>query len=752
MALPNGSYFDNIRHTLYSVHKLPLVITDPIGYENSNEEFTRTIKNIGVVANFSSDLKFVNDGLDYIEDIIFNYGINETITIKKEGKDPNTDEWIELYIGNLDLTTYENENDVLSMRINSGGIDKIFKSRESENIEIESINTLDGIAIPELVTKKITNEGREIFLKTIYNVLKTDNNAYLYVETKDHNVRGCTVCVPLNVFSKSHDNAQSPLPNARIGDNSDNRDAQGINGMMFFANSDKQRTLALDFDFTFTPIVLNAHELSWSKFWVRIAIYKDGASYNYSRSVNLWNTNGNINDINNIPKRITYNNNLTLNEGESASLQFSQLMRGDRSAGHSRLEIKCTDIVINQDKMTISESSSSPGTDSKMLLMHELGERLSLLITGKSGIFKSNVLGRKELGYRKDGDWAYIATYCGHWLRGFERFPLPQPAGNGNPEIVNKYKAYTTSFKDYSETLRAIFNIHVGFQTINGIEQVVAEEFSYFFNQNIVLVLPYPLTKAKRYTAEDFIYSSVEAGYEKGGTVEDIQGLDEPNGKSNWISNITALKNPYSMMAKYIAGVYAEEKQRQYQKKDYPTLDRDLDKDIFIKDCKLSLGSIKERTWKDDFAVPPTGIFSPNTAKNLRLSPANNLRRHGVMLSAPLKHYQDKSLAFGSSTSNSGMVTQPINTTNQIAENGSVLNSNLGNRIFEPFYIEGEHIVNTEISRLLRGHSRFNGIDIPNFYCKVQFTMNDDPKIRYGWIMSVKPDGAGKWKIIEASN
>ncbi|TDE53755.1 hypothetical protein [Flavobacterium sp. GT3P67] len=749
MALPNGSYFDNIRHTLYSVHKPPLVITDPIGYENSNEEFTRTIKNIGVVANFSSDLKFVNDGLDYIEDIIFNYGVNETITIKKEGKDPNTDEWIELYFGTLDIMVYENEDGVLSIRINSGGIDKIFKSRESESIEIESIKTLDEIAIPELVTKKITNEGREIFLKTIYNVLKTDNNAYLYNQTNGQ-TRGCTVNVPLNIFSKSHDNAQSPYPNTTIGDNSHDRSAQGTNELMFFANSNTQRNLEINLDISFKVNVINYDDVHWSKYWLRIAIYKDGASYNYSRPIDIWYTdnirsfNGNI-----ITKQLNYV--LDLKQGESASLQFCQLMDGKN--GHSaHLEVKFEDIVINEPKMTISESSSSPGTETKMLLMHELGERLSLLITGKSGIFKSNVLGRKELGYRKDGDWAYISTYCGHWLRGFDRHPLPQPATETTPEIVNKYKAYTTSFKDYSETLKAIFNIHIGFQTINGIEQVVAEKFSYFFNQNIVLVLPFPLTKAKRYTAEDFIYSSVEAGYEKGGTVEDIQGLDEPNGKSNWVSNITALKNPYTAISKYIAGVYAEEKQRQYQKKDYPTLDRDLDKDIFIKDCKLSLGSIKERTWKDDLAVPPTGIFSPNTAKNLRLSPANNLRRHGVMLSAPLKQYQNKYLAFGSSTSNSGMVTQPTDIASQVGENGSVLNSNLGNRIFEPFYIEGEHIINTEISRLLRGHSRFNGIDIPNFYCKVQFTMNDDPKIRYGWIMSVKPDGAGKWKIIEASN
>lgn len=739
MALPNGSYFDNIRHTLYSVHKQPLVITDPIGYENSNEEFTRTIKNIGVIANFSSDLKFVNDGLDYIEDILFNHGVNEIINIKKEGRDPNNDEWIELYIGTLDLTTYDKEDGVLSMRINSGGLDKIFKSRESENVEIESTKSLDEIVIHGLVTKKLYNEGREIFLKSIFDVNKSDNSAYMYNQTKG-NTRGATVCVPLNITSKSHDNLQNPYPNTSIEDNSHERKGQGTEALMFFANSNTKRDLDVYLDISFIPNVINYDDLNWSKFWLRIAIYKDGASFNYSgREAIIWFTND-INSFKGKKQTFNFNKTITLNQGESASLQFCQLMDG-KNGKSAHLEIRCDNIVAN---MTISEKSTSEGSETEMLLMHDLGERLSLLITSKSGIFKSNILGRKELGYKKDGIWAYLATYSGHWLRGFSLAD--------ETEEDNRYRRYTTSFKDYSETLRAVFNIHVGFQTINGIEQVVAEDFGYFFNQNIVLVLPFPLSKPHPYTAEDVIHSSVEIGYEKGGTVDDIQGLDEPNGKSNWVSNITALKNPYTAISKYIAGVYAEEKQRRYPKKDYPTLDRDLDKDIFIKDCKLSLGSIKERTWKDDFSEPPTGIFSPDTTKNLRLSPASNLRRHGVLLNAPLKQYQNKYLAFGSSTSNSGMVTQPTDIESQVAENGSVLNSKLGNRIFEPFYIEGEHVVTTEIAKLLRGYSRFNGIDIPNFYCKVQFTLENDPKIRYGWIMSVKPEGAGKWKIIEASN
>ncbi|MDN3665317.1 hypothetical protein QWY92_07810 [Algibacter miyuki] len=312
------------------------------------------------------------------------------------------------------------------------------------------------------------------------------------------------------------------------------------------------------------------------------------------------------------------------------------------------------------------------------------------------------------------------------------------------------YKKFTTSFKDYTQTLQSVLNVHVGFQSINNQDLIIAEDFEYFFNPNIVIVLPIPLANVKKHTAEDFVFSSVELGYEKGGEVEGIMGLDEPNGKANWVSNITAIKNPYSSISKYIAGVYDEEKQRRYQREDYPTLDTDRDTDIFIKDCKDVSGVLTERLWNDDFAAAPTGIFSPETAKNLRLSPANNLRRRKSLLATPLKHYQNEYLSFGSSTANSAMTTQLIGKA-AITENDNIINSDLGNRLFEPYYIEGEHVVSNELMTQLKGFTNINGVDVPNFYCKVEFTIEGDTTVRHGYIMSVKPDGAGTWKFIEAA-
>jgi hypothetical protein len=731
----NAAYYNNIRHTLECIHVQPLVITDPIGYETSEEEFTRTFKNVGIISNFSTDLRFVDDAKDFIENIIENYGLNETITIKKEGQDPNTDEWLELYTSTLDLLSYRVENYYLKTKINSGGIDKIFKARESEKIEVEKTLSIDGTVIPSLEKVYSSTQGRDIFLNSLLEVKINDDTAFMS-NSDVGGVRGKTVCVPISIKNRSDTLVQTPIPNTTIDDKTDDRSGDGVLGIMFYVNSDRDKTLNISFDIEF-KIDVYTQNLDAANFWFRLATYQNGSDYNYKSAINIWQV-VNVQNYNGSTQVFSFSQDIDLKQGESLSLQFSQQMNGENTITGQvgRLNTTSYDIVCNNFK--IKEDSSFPSTTTQTLLLHDLGERLSYIITGRSGRFKSSVLGRQELGYQTDGYWAYLGTYCGHWLRGF-----------GLEDSL--YKKYATSFKDFSQSLKAVLNVHVGFQSIGFEEQVIAEQLTHFFNPNIVLVLPNPLTNVKRYVAEDLIFSGINCGYEKGGNVEGIMGLDEPNGEANWVSNMSASKNNLSIRSKYIAGVYDEEKQRRFQKNDYPTQDTDRDKDIFIKDLKKVEGYLVERTWQDDFQSEPTGIFSPETAKNLRLSPANNLRRHGNLISTALSHYQNESLSFGSSSANSGMVTQIIGSSS-IKENGSVLNSDLDNRLFEPFYIEGDHLVDTSIMNTLKDFSTFDNVQVSNFYCKVQFTLEGDPTLRFGFIMSLKPNGSGKWKFIEASN
>jgi hypothetical protein len=65
--------------------------------------------------------------------------------------------------GLIDLDQGKNQ---VSVKFNSGGLEQLLKSRESEKVEVDRLTTIDGKAIPELPTIDVELEGRRIFLKS----------------------------------------------------------------------------------------------------------------------------------------------------------------------------------------------------------------------------------------------------------------------------------------------------------------------------------------------------------------------------------------------------------------------------------------------------------------------------------------------------------------------------------------------------------------------------------------------------------
>ena len=311
--------------------------------------------------------------------------------------------WQEVYTSTFDLSTFSEESGQVSVKINSGGLNAIIKSRESEKIEIERLTSIDGDVLPELETKSLQIVGREMFLKSQFDISDNDSNAYMYNSTRG-NTRGKTVTVPLNGFSLSHDNAHSPNPNTSFDDNSHDRSANGTTGIMFFANSDVNRSLKVSLDISFRPLILQDDDTNWIKFWLRFAIYKNGTQYNYNRSVDVWYSEDIWNYHNQL---LTFNIpefQLDIESGDSISLQFCQLMDG-KNLRLARLEINCVDIEAT---LVVEENSSFETTSTKTIFLHDLGERLSSIITGKRNRFKSSVLGRTDLGYPINGKWGYV--------------------------------------------------------------------------------------------------------------------------------------------------------------------------------------------------------------------------------------------------------------------------------------------------------------------------------------------------------
>lgn len=738
--MSNLNYFDRVRYTLSNQNQGSLIIEEPIGWTSDEKELARHEQYHGIVSRFSNSLKFIGDGKDFIQLVYDIEGINAEIKMKREEKHPHNDIWTLTYSGYLDLSTWETEKNQISIKFNSGGIEQALKARESEKIEIDRTTTIDGKIILELQPITVALDGRRVFLKTKYNVKDVENTAELYNQTNGQ-TRGNTTPVPLNFVNKSHESAQNPIVGSSVGDNSWNRTANGENGLMFFAVSDRDRILHLKLNMTFKVNFLDFDDINFFRFWLRLATYKDSSDYIFKENRILF-TDDNYSRLNGKTFSVNFDETITVLAGESMALVFDHNFDG--ANGHSaHLRTSLENIVCD---LFIDEDSFFEKSQTKAILAHEAVDRLVTIGTNKENAFYSDFLGRTDLGYAVDGPGAFTGLSHGFWVRGFDKLPIPTES----PKVENLFKPLTTSFKDAVASLDAVWNVGIGIETFGLKERIRLEELSFFYNNNVTIRLPFQVKNLKRSVASNYYYSSLEFGSEKGGDYQEAMGLDEPNTKSNFTTVITRAKEIYSKISKYRSDSYGMEFARRKPKTLNDTEDTSYDSDIFNLDLKRGIGSVfEQRKWQDDFEKEPTGIFNPETATNLRFSPVNCLLRHSWWFGGGFKKYMTDYVRYGSSTANSQLKTK-LNGKNEYSENGNIINSELTTARFFPEWIEFEHICDFGIMQQVDGTSIIAGKEVKNFYGLVEFTNENNDKEK-GFLFNLKPNGKGQWKILKSN-
>lgn len=740
MANSNTQFFDRVRYTLKSSKVDDLVILEPEGWETDEKEYARHEQYHGIFVRFSNSLKFLGEAMEYIELILDLYGINEQVELVREERHPLTDVWTLTYSGYLDLSTWEKEDNKVSVKFNSGGIEQLLKSREGEVVELDRLTTIDGKVIPEMPVANVEIDGRNIFLKTGFNVKETDNSINLYNQTNGQ-TRGCTISVPLNLISQSHENAHSIILDARYGDDSWDRTANGQTANLFFAVSDRRRTFRLKFSLIFDVDVLEYDDINFFRFWVRLAKFQNNTDFNIKENDILFTTDNRY-TINGRSFKLDFDKVITLEIGESLGLLFDQNMDG-RNGRSAHLSITCKNIKCD---LQIEEDSFTEKSTTKAFLLHEVLDRLVTIGTNAQNAFYSDFLGRTDIGYAQDGKGSLIGITHGFWIRGFDKYPLPSES----PKVVNLFKPLATSFKESLTSLTAVLNVGIGIEKVGFKEIVRLEELDYFYSRNVTIRLPNQVKNVKRRIATNYYYSSLEFGYEKGGVYEEAMGLDEYNAKSTFTTVINRLKSTYSQVSKWRADGYGFEFARRKPRTINDTEDTPYDNDTFLIDLKKSpVGTYLQRKWQDDFEQIPTGVFSPETATNLRFSPFNCLLRHSWWFGACLTAYVTDYVRYASSTANSALKTKLIGG-NEYSESSNIINSELKKNRFIPVEIEFEHICDFDIMQQINGTSVIFGKKILNVYGLVEF-INEKNELERGYLFNLKPNGNGQWKVLKSN-
>jgi len=393
----NPNFFDRVKYELYNELEGTIVIQEPEGWENDDKELSRHKEYHGIFPKFSNSLKFVSSGADHINFIDYVQGINAEIRLTRFERHPDTDVWTEIYTGFLDLSTKETEDRKVSVKFNSGGLEQSLKSRESEQIEIDRLTTIDGMPLPALEPKTVKLQGRRIFLKTRWQLKAPNDSVSAYVYSDDGNTRNNSVGIPFQMTNQSHENAHSVLVQ------SDGHEGAGSTGMMFFAVSDRQRLLNIRLNFT-VKINVDQEDIDWAWFNINLTKYANGINYNVVSRVQLFS----LPDKNAVfaahgrTFSVSYEGQVIVNIGESLAIEA--LEKSDLGGpGFAELRITMSDM---KGEMAMDEDSFFEPSDCKFVLAHELADRLIAINTNKSGVLYSEFLGRTDIGYQRDGEAA----------------------------------------------------------------------------------------------------------------------------------------------------------------------------------------------------------------------------------------------------------------------------------------------------------------------------------------------------------
>ena len=720
---------DRVQYTLYHEKLGTKVITEPIGWEDDDAEYLRHSRYEGILTKLSNSSKYVEDGAKFINEVLSLYGINAEIILKKEIRHPHTDHWILDYTGVIDLSKWEEDGFEVKAKFNSSGLETILKSRESQVVEIERTTTIEGKQIPELTTTTIELPGKEVFLESTFS---EDSSMYVRTDVPGGNGKYYQIknVMPIKIKSKSDELIHNPLAGQFEWNPNSSHIFYGINdrkktlkirikGQIRINNLRRNRVMdRVHLDFAFS--ILNGH-----------------GSYNFKESHLVYrdpNPNSQASRIAKFDKTFV----VELEEGESLGFfVHTGALLGSKWRG---IGFFVHEYVNPQIEISIHEDSSFEKTATKVVLAHDYIDRLLHIVTGRKNILHSPYLGLKEHGYEEDGKGALRGYACGHWLRGFDKYPISED---------NKYKPFKTTLKDIFDDLMATENLGIGIEKVGYTEKVVIKPKEDFYVNYVTVRLPNQV-KVKSKISEKKYYSSILIGAAKGWENEEAMGLDEYNTQSNFVTPITRVKNQYKRITKYIYGPYAGEFIRRKQLSKHPNLDHKNDQEVFVFALKREGRNYSLRYWQDDLENEPKGVYSPETSYNLLYSPSNLLFKHSKFIAPSLVNNRDSVIRFGSSKGNSNLRTKQKGK-RTVIENNDIPCSELGFPLYVPKELELEHELSQELKEKLNGTTIINGKEVKNIYGLFEF-VNQKGDIERGFFLSLKPKGKGKWKFLKAFN
>ncbi|MGI4869717.1 MAG: hypothetical protein ACRYFX_00915 [Janthinobacterium lividum] len=663
LATTNGPQF---RYTLSSdLLGTKRLRYEPTGWEDGiGVNLHRDTKTHGVATEFSSQLGYVKDGKAYLLRAYQAAGVEADVRQLIEQYDPNAFVWQPYSQGRVNFTAAEFTAQQAKVNVEQQGWLQKFLSRDSVGVDLLGATSVSGSTGPAATPQVVQLHSRAVFQRyaasqkqavtTSGQMFGGDSDPsheqvlYFGFDTPEVNQLGLGAVAGGWVASDAYTAVSIFTAPA---------DGQYVVDLALFAD--------IEASVPSGSFVRKFHQV---EALCHFRVNGDPSTATKLQADISQHVNGHYQGSIVVPPR-TFP--LTLAKGDNLYLYADYYLHELDGTSLDQYQATISATLKPGSYLRIESTTTTAATPTTGLLLYEAFERLTQALTDEVDVFRSDFFGRTDLGYAVDGPGALTLLTGGFQVRGFPLLADPAPAA-GAPD---PRKSLTSSWQELFDSCAAVWGLGCGLEWALGkngrpVQVLRVEPLAYWYPADVVVDLTDagPVTDALKVDAAAH-YQVVELGYDKW-QAQQANGLDEYNAGRQWTTPLTVVKNTYSAKSKLSASGILLETTRRDRYDATATQDTGQDATGFLV-CLLRTATGFE-TERNQKALLLTGVLSPNTVYNLRLSPARMLRHHGAALRAGLLATPSAQVRFTSGEGNVTMRSQLTGETATLAENDDV--------------------------------------------------------------------------------
>jgi hypothetical protein len=611
----------------------------------------------------------------------------------------------------------------VTIKATEGGLATDIESRKSDKYDLINQESADGDNIGVIKTQTFIPQPRGVFKESL---LEDSQTGYRVNSRRIENGKEETSrTIPLKtIYNDDKENitdvanSSETVNSQKHNKNYDIGTSQPINDNFFF-RADIGKRIDIKLDLSFKVERVDQDHAKDKEHFVEIRRINHVGANDELTSREVIFSAGNPQDDIGVLRNVNIERTYDLIEGESLAIVF--LTRTNINAPIFKTGNLDVYFTVLDSKLVVTDIEPYVSTTSRCIKPIDLFERIVAKITGKNDLVVSSIFG-------VGGEYEYMVCDNGFWARGF-------PDSYIDSDEVERTIQFNTSFKDAFQSFNYLEPL-VWFIDIIANKQVVRIETAKYTMQNFIGVVLPEVDNIEHQSSKPDYFSSVSIGHKQTLDYEEINGLDEPNGKSDFNTHITLNESKYIINSTFRFDPVGYELIRRIQFVDKPKEDTTRDSHIWIHDGKVSgsrrnlntgLGEdiVTHNLWTDRFDSAPTGIFDPDTAWNLWLSPMNRLfYGHGYSIKRGLYHFTNKKVRFSSSNANENLKTIFNGVT--LSENGNITVGDI-----EKPRVEANKTILTfkmtqAIENQLQGFTEINNILVPNYFGLIEYEENGE--------------------------